>query len=370
MGPFYNKKRGMFTRYSEIFYTTEINSTFYRFPTQGFISGLNRTAPPGFVFASKLPGEITHEKKLNLGEGVEDDTWMFLDIMRPLGEKLGPILIQLRPKFDYVEHLSNLEAFLEVIPDNYDWAVEFRNNSWLRSETYKLLKKHNVAYTVVDEPLLPPEVHITADFSYVRWHGHGESLWYDYEYGREELEGWVPKIRKMEVESDRVYGYFNNHFDANAVKNAIEFLDLMDMASPEQNAVVEMIKNHRTSVGRPLGVQPLESYTREDEGLSVADLLMFFTTVSRLGRAEKIGDEEIRITKNRDEVIEAEIRDYRIMINMADRVIEHDCDDWRKGRDTKRICKHINKLFMKLPEGQAKEILKEIYREKDEWRFI
>jgi uncharacterized protein YecE (DUF72 family) len=73
----------------------------------------------------------------------------------------------LPPSFSYDRDLANFEAFLEMMPRGYDFAAEFRHKSWMRSETWKLLEKHNIAYCVVDEPLLPQEVHLTADFSLI-----------------------------------------------------------------------------------------------------------------------------------------------------------------------------------------------------------
>ena len=99
-----------------------------------------------------------------------------------------------------------------MLPKEYDFAVEFRDSSWLRNDIWKLLKNHNVAYTIVDEPLLLPEVHITADFSYIRWHGHGKKPWYNYRYTNEELEKWIPTIRSLNERVRTVYGYFNNHY--------------------------------------------------------------------------------------------------------------------------------------------------------------
>ncbi|HUV34134.1 MAG TPA: DUF72 domain-containing protein, partial [Candidatus Desulfaltia sp.] len=303
VGPFYEKKTGMFTQYAKVFNTSEINSTFYRYPTEGMIQGLRRNAPPGFLFAAKLPQLITHDKWLRLGEGVEDDTHRFLELMRPLAERLGPILIQLRPKFSYEEHVGNLESYLDVLPGNYEWAVEFRHESWMRPETMDILRRHNVAYTIVDEPLLPPEVHVTADFAYIRWHGHGSHLWYDYEYSGDQLLEWLPKVEEVKKMSRRVYGYFNNHFRANAVKNAAEMLELLGEATPVQRVALEKISEYRETAARPPGVQPLEAYASEDEDLSVADHLSRFMDPGRLSRAEKIKDSELRVTYSGDDAI-------------------------------------------------------------------
>jgi len=66
----------------------------------------------------------------------------------------------------------------------------------LREETWALLEKYRVAYTIVDEPLLLPEIQVTSNIAYFRWHGHGIRPWYNYRYQIEELEPWVPKIKK------------------------------------------------------------------------------------------------------------------------------------------------------------------------------
>ncbi|MFH2112553.1 MAG: DUF72 domain-containing protein [Candidatus Bathyarchaeota archaeon] len=369
VGPFYEKKTGMFTQYAQVFNTSEINSTFYRYPTEGMIQGLRRNAPPGFLFAAKLPQLITHEKWLRLGEGVEDDTHRFLELMRPLAERLGPILIQLRPKFSYEDHVGSLESYLDVLPRNYEWAVEFRHESWMRPETMDILRRHNVAYTIVDEPLLPSEVHVTADFAYIRWHGHGSRLWYDYEYSGDQLLEWLPKVEEVKAKSRRVYGYFNNHFRANAVKNAVEMLELLEEATPMQRVALEKINEYRDTAVRPPGVQPLEAYAQEDEDLSVADHLSRFMDPGRLSRAEKIKDSELRVTYSGDDAIRARLRDYCIEVDLEHQVVKHDCDDWRKGAGSKRMCKHLGKLFLSLPPGQAKRVLARIWDDVDGWVF-
>jgi uncharacterized protein YecE (DUF72 family) len=368
VGPFYARKEGMFTQYTKVFRTTEINSTFYSYPSERMVEGWARYAPPGFVFSAKLPQLITHDKWLRLEEGVEDDMWRFIHLMQPLAEKLGPILIQLRPKFSYEGNAGDLESFLEVLPENHEWAVEFRHGSWMREETYRMLGKHNVAYTIVDEPLLPPETHVTADFAYVRWHGHGKRIWYDYEYSGDQLDDWTPKVKEIEKRAKRTYGYFNNHFNANAVKNAVELLSRLDMATPEQAEALMRIEAHRGEALRPSGPQPLEAFAREEEGLGVVDLLMRFTDAGRLGRAEKMG-EELRITHSSADLVRAEVKDYYIEVDIGGKMLRHNCDDWRKGMGSKRMCKHVDRLFLSLPPGQSRKILERIWGERDDWSF-
>ncbi|MGQ9680000.1 MAG: DUF72 domain-containing protein [Candidatus Bathyarchaeia archaeon] len=370
VGPFYDDKTRMFSQYSEVFQTSEINSTFYSYPREDVIRGLYRVSPKGFIFSAKLPRLITHEKLLNLDEGIREDIDKFLEIMSLLKEKLGPILIQLPPSFNYSK-LGVLERFLDILPENHQWALEFRHTSWMRGETWNMLEAHNVSYTIVDEPLLPPETHFTADFAYFRWHGRGSRPWYDYDYSLKELSVWAPKVEEATVKVDTVYGYFNNHFKANAVKNAVEMLSLLDQASHKQLSVLNRIKDHRKKPLSNMRVRPLESFREEgdEEGLSVADLLLRFTSISRLQRAEEIPDGEVAWKITGMGGVEARVKGYRIEVDPKAKRIRHDCDDWVKGASMKRMCKHVDKLFLILPVRVAGELLADIWAERDVWSF-
>ena len=197
VGPFYTEKdKSLLQAYTRVFKTVEIDSTFYRYPSKGTVMGWARYSPESFVYTAKLPKLITHEKKLDLGQGVQEDLEKFVELMEPLwaGGKLGCLLIQLPPKYDYKP--KELEDFFKILPSHIKFAVEFRDLSWMREETWTLLEKHKVAYAVVDEPLLPPEVRFTASFAYFRWHGKGGRPWYNYRYSEEELKPWVPKVKE------------------------------------------------------------------------------------------------------------------------------------------------------------------------------
>jgi uncharacterized protein YecE (DUF72 family) len=234
-GPFYIKgEKRKLRAYSRVFQTVEIDSTFYRYPSKGTVMGWLRYSPSNFVFTAKLPKIITHGKKLGLKSDVNADLETFLGIMDPLqlNGKLGCLLIQLPPSYDY--NPDNLEAFFNMLPPQFRFAVEFRNLSWLRAETWELLGKYNVAYTNVDEPLLPPEVHITTDFSYFRWHGRGQKPWFDYLYRGEELEPWIPKVAETSRQVKHVYGYFNNHFHGYAPENCLNLIEKIQPLTPEQ----------------------------------------------------------------------------------------------------------------------------------------
>ena len=69
-----------------------------------------------------------------------------------------------------------------------------------------------MVYTVVDESLLPSEVNLKANFTYFRWHGKAEKIWFDYRYSKEELDNWVPKVQETSKKMKEIYGFFNNRY--------------------------------------------------------------------------------------------------------------------------------------------------------------
>jgi uncharacterized protein YecE (DUF72 family) len=245
IGSFYAKgEKSMLRAHSRVFRTAEINSTFYAYPSKRTVMGWVKYSPPNHVFCAKLPKKITHDKKLELDAGVEEDLNKYCDLMRPLllNGKIGALLIQLPPKYSF--NIENLESFFEILPKEFRFAVEFRNLSWMREETWDLLKKYEVTYCNVDEPLIPPEVHLTANFAYFRWHGHGDRPWFNYRYKKEELEPWVPKLRQTASKVNQVYGYFNNHFHGYAVENCLQVLEMLGVLTEKQKEARKKVDEH------------------------------------------------------------------------------------------------------------------------------
>jgi len=97
--------------------------------------------------------------------------------------------------------------------------------------------------------------------------------------------------------------------------------------------------------------------------------LLKMTDEARLERGREIGDDELSIEEATDEHIYASIRDYFIDVDLSEKTIVHNCDDWRKGLGIKRMCKHLCKLFITLPEEQALGIVRGIIEDKDGWVF-
>ena len=261
IGPFYrSKQESKLHYYSTVFNVAEIDSTFYAYPSRGLVWGWLRLTKPGFMFTAKIPQVITHEKKLDVKQGVEQDLQRFLEVMAPLHNtgKLASLLLQLPPSLK--ADLDVLENFLKVLPKDHTFAIEPRHLSWMNSRVWKLLEDYKVAYTIVDEPLLPPEVHVTAEIAYIRWHGRGTKPWYNYRYTDEELRPWVAKIKDVSGTARRVYGFFNNHFHGYAVENCLSILEMLGGLTPEQADAKRRIDDNRKGVPADRSQQDLTDF--------------------------------------------------------------------------------------------------------------
>jgi len=368
IGPFYTKEdKSMLRAYAKVFKSVEIDSTFYRYPSKGTVMGWAKYSPESFVYTAKLPKLITHEKKLDLGQGIQKDLEKFIELLEPLwvGGKLGCLLVQLPPKYDYKP--KELEEFFKILPSHIKFAVEFRDLSWMREETWVLLEKYGVAYVIVDEPLLPPEVHFTASFAYFRWHGKGGRPWYNYRYGVKELEPWVPKVKQATEKVKTVYGYFNNHYHGYAVENCLQVLEMLGVLTQEQIQAKNRLKDYFKTPA-VMKESKIEAFVEPSE-LDLESLLRVFLDAGRLKRARGIKDDELKIEKETDKRVEAVVREYHIVIDLEARTILHDCADWSKMLPAKTFCKHIGKLFLSLHKEKATYMLRKIYSQKDTWQF-
>ncbi len=248
--------------YSEIFPTVEINTSFYHFPRPSVVKNWEKNVPEDFLFAFKIPKAITHEKKLI---DFHDDLERFLTTMESgLRRKLGPALLQLPPKFSD-ENRKALAVFLRHWPSDLKLAVEFRHLSWVKhlEQTESLLSKYNAAFCIVDEPLLPPITPVTADFIYIRLHGHGLKLWYRYKYSRKELLVWSKRIELLKDKTKEIFTYFNNHPGGHAPSNARQLAILLKQPLPKPEKI------NLSNVRKRAGEKPQVSL---DQYLDVPDV--------------------------------------------------------------------------------------------------
>ena len=236
--------------YAQFFNTAEMDATFYEkfymYMTKDTFTAMNRATPANFQFSVKVPETITHDNRLDVNKGAMALLNEFLEKVSPLkyANKLGAVLIQLPPSFT-VKEFQNTEEFLDRLPSGYDYAVEFRHPSWNTEGPWELLKQYNIAAVLTDSPepdklQFLSEPIVTANHSFIRWHGRQVKPRYNYLYSSDELKPWVDKVKQISLETPVVRGYFNNHYGARSVVNAIEFKEMLGNAlSEKENAIKE-----------------------------------------------------------------------------------------------------------------------------------
>jgi uncharacterized protein YecE (DUF72 family) len=219
--------------YAARFPIVEVNSMFYRLPPVAVAESWARRTPSEFKFAAKFPQTITHDRRL---VGTAEELRRFLAVLHPLraAGKFVAALLQLPPSLKFEP--ATVRAFYESLPADLPVAVEFREPTWLEPASFDLLREFRLAYTIVDEPMLPVQLDTTARFAYVRWHGHGREVWYDYTYTADEIASWVPRVRELAERVPEVYGFFNNHFRGDAAVNADQLREQLGLAPPPWSA--------------------------------------------------------------------------------------------------------------------------------------
>jgi len=152
--------------YSTQLNAVELNATFRRFASASAIQSWVSNTTPDFRFAAKAHQVITHFKRL---KDVEAPLRGFLESLEPMRQsgKLGPILFQTPPNLQADAAL--LEAFVQLLPQAYQFAFEFRHASWFSDATFETLRKKNAALCwAQSEKIVAPNV-VTADFLYYRF---------------------------------------------------------------------------------------------------------------------------------------------------------------------------------------------------------
>lgn len=215
-GGFYPRdvaKRRWLEWFAEHFATVESNNAFYRLPERRTFADWRARTPEDFVFAVKMSRYLTHIRRLR--EPAEPVS-RFLDRVAGLGDKLGPVLLQLPPTLRAAPDL--LAAVLDEIPRTVRVAVEPRHVSWWTDEVREVLTGHGAALCWADRrsrPVTP--LWRTADFGYLRLHQGRLRPG----YGRGALTSWVSRIEHGFGPGDDVYVYFNNDPDGAAPVDAV-----------------------------------------------------------------------------------------------------------------------------------------------------
>lgn len=258
--------------YATNFPIVEVDATYYALPSERNAELWAERTPDEFVFNVKAFGLLTqHPARANalpkdLREALPDEVaakarfyprdvpaevmeacWeRFLGALRPLAQasKLRALLFQFPEWFppsiankDYVVACGDRVS--AGLPD-VACAVEFRNEGWMRDaerqeRTLSFLEEHGLPYVCVDMPQgfgtsIPPVAAVTAPLALVRFHGRKADTWgkkgvgvserFRYDYSKEELSEWSPRIGELASDAREVHVLMNNCYRDYAVRSA------------------------------------------------------------------------------------------------------------------------------------------------------
>ncbi|MCW6010119.1 DUF72 domain-containing protein [Micromonospora sp. CPCC 205371] len=214
-GRFYPEKlpqRLWLEHYASCFATVEVNNAFYRLPERSTFEKWRQRTPDDFCVAVKMSRYLTHIKRL---QDPEEPIERFLSRATALGDRLGPVLVQLPPTLG--ADPAALDRVLARFPPDVRVAVEPRHDTWWTDETRAVLEKRNAALSWADRkgrPVTP--LWRTADWAYLRLH-EGRATPRP-RYGRSALRTWLDRID----DTVETYVYFNNAPGGAATVNAAE----------------------------------------------------------------------------------------------------------------------------------------------------
>jgi uncharacterized protein YecE (DUF72 family) len=167
-------------RYASILGAAEINSTFWRRHQPKTFERWHASVPSSFRFSVKLPRSITHEAAL---AAPSTELALFFDDIRGLGQKLGPILVQLPASVEF--NARRVAAFFRAMRALYAGpiACEPRHISWYGASASAVFVDYAVARVIADPPR-PEDARApggTTLLRYIRWHGSPRVYWSAYE---------------------------------------------------------------------------------------------------------------------------------------------------------------------------------------------
>lgn len=227
--------------YSQRLTTVEGNTTFYATPDADTVARWQAETPDGFEFCLKLPRDITHQGLL---EPQIPAALSFLERMRGLGDRLGPIFAQLPPRYS-PESIDDLTIFLNAwTQTKARLALEVRHPGWFQAphanRLTTLLEQLGIGRVLLDsrpiynapddpqiqserrKPKLPVQFSVTAPFSLIRFISHPE-----WQLNQEFITEWVEFSDRYLHQGTQIYFFVHCPIEERSPHNARAFQELL-----------------------------------------------------------------------------------------------------------------------------------------------
>ena len=214
-------------RYATRLRGLEINSSFHRPHRRATWERWAAVTPHDFRFAVKVPKTITHNSQLvNAGALLQE----FFDAARGLGQKLGPVLIQLPPKLPFDEAIA--QEFFTTLRElhNGEVVLEPRNASWFSASAHRMLQSFQIARVAADPPKGSElAAHPGGWLGLSYWRLHGSPRTYYSDYDQKWLGAFAEKLKSIGDFSTekQTWIIFDNTALGHAAANAVSLYDAL-----------------------------------------------------------------------------------------------------------------------------------------------
>ena len=216
--PRFSAEGSQLQRYASRLNAAEINTSFYRPHARATYERWAASVPADFRFAVKIPKVITHERGLARSR---EPLERFLDEIAGLGRRLGPLLVQLPPKFAF--EARRVGRFFDLLRARHAGGVvcEPRHPTWTTGAATRLLVKYRIARVAADPPRASG-LEMPGGWEglvYYRWHGSPRP--YFSPYSPEQVAGLAVKLSEAAVKRD-AWCIFDNTGSGSAAGNAVD----------------------------------------------------------------------------------------------------------------------------------------------------
>lgn len=208
-------------RYAKVLPAAEINTTFYRSHKPAIFERWANATPSDFRFAVKAPRTVTHERRL-----VETDDLLraFIAEVAPLGDKLGPVLIQLPPSLQFTDAAARFVGGWRELYEG-PTVIEARHATWFTGQAEARLVDAQIGRVAAD-PAVVPEAAQPGGWSgltYIRL--HGSPRMYSSSYSSEQIAAVATTLAARQPGTEG-WCIFDNTMHGAAAANALELMAL------------------------------------------------------------------------------------------------------------------------------------------------
>lgn len=254
-----SRLRSHLERYALRLPAVEINSSFYRSHKPATYARWAASVPEDFRFSVKVPRQITHLQRLHSSE---ETLIQFLDEAESLGDKLGPLLVQLPPSLRFEGTVAC--TFFEVLRRRYQGSVvcEPRHPDWFEREAEQVMRRFEIARVAADPAVPVREAAAPGDWggtAYYRLHGSPRT--YYSEYSQDYLTTLAQSLAQQ-AHSREVWCIFDNTALGAATTNALSILERLRASDGYVRHSPITNPSWRLRNGSPFSVTPVRASLR------------------------------------------------------------------------------------------------------------